>query len=888
MPRRSLAEYEQKRDFEKTPEPSGRSADTGEGPLIFVVHKHDARRLHYDIRLELDGVLLSFPVPKGPSATIGERRLAVRTEDHPLDYASFEGMIPRGEYGAGSSILWDAGTYSPDEEGLSFDDREEAQRQMREGLERGKLSVTFRGRKLKGSWAFVKTKENWLLLKHRDAAANAPVELVEDAASVVSGLTNDQMAAGQRAERRDPSPHYAPPSLPAARKAALTTIAPMLASAGKPIPGEGWSYEPKLDGMRVLAYLDHGTVRLISRGGIDVTRTYPGVAGALAAQPAATLVLDGEVVAVDEHGRPSFEVLQQRINLRGASEITAAERTWPVYFYAFDIVHLDGYDLSKCPLWQRREVLWRVLLPTPEVLPTAVIALPPDEAYNTAVSHGFEGIIAKRDESRYEPGKRSDSWRKRKATNVDVFVIAGWTPGKGSRGSSLGGLVLAERDANGTLHYRGRVGSGFDEATLADLRSRLDPIGGGPNPFGRKTPEGSDVTWVQPEIEVLVEYAERTSGGQLRAPVFRGFPSAADGIAAAPQDAGGPEVIRHLERGGASARLSGEGWELGVTNLDKEMWPPHEDEPAVTKRDLLVYSALAWPHARRHLEHRLLTLTRMPNGIHGKRFYQRHWSAHQPGFVETVRVFSEGDNVDKDFLLCNNLPTLLWLGQLADLEWHVGLARTDLGPDAGGATLDFDGTAERLDGSVLNRPDVLLIDLDPYIYRGDEKPGEEPKPSTHGFEAAKEAAFAVKELLDSLSLPCFVKTSGATGLHLFVPMKRTLEFDSVRAVAQALAAELVGRHSGLLTTEWESVKRRGKVFVDANQNARHKALAAAYSPRSHPGAPVSTPVTWKELPSLRLGQFTLRTTPARLESGGDPWATIRSAAVDLRERLGLD
>lgn len=884
MPRTDLGEYRRKRDFAKTPEPDS-GTPAGGGPLTFVVHKHDASRLHYDLRIECGGVLMSFPVPKGPSAKLGEKRLAVRSEDHPLDYAAFEGVIPAGQYGAGSSIIWDAGTYAPDEPRLLFDDRGAAEAAVQNGLEKGKLSLTFRGRKLKGSWALVKTKDAWLLLKHRDAAANPPVELTTHAESVLSGKTNSEIAR-EGGATREREMHFAPQSLKGARAEALKEFAPMLASAGKPIPAAGWSYEPKLDGIRALSYVRDGEAKIVSRGGHDITAAYPGIAEALGQLPASALALDGEIVAVNEEGRPSFELLQRRMNLQDPKEIRLAEASVPATYYVFDVPHLDGYNLAAVPLEDRREVLARVLVPGDRIRETATIPLPPAEAFEAAVPLGFEGIIAKRDGSRYQAGKRGDSWRKWKALSRGVYAIGGWTKGEGSRAGTFGGLLLGERTADGLI-YRGRVGSGFGDTEAKALRTRLDDLRTDGSPFVAATPEGRKATYVRPEIEVEVEFAEQTSSGVLRAPVFKRFAPGPDG-GSGPQEDEREALLEQLARPAKAFTLEGDGWTVGLTNLDKELWPAEAGSAAVTKRELLRHAIQAWPYVEPLLRDRLLTLTRYPNGIGGTRFYQKHVDAKKPEFVETVRVFSETDGKDKEFILCNNLATLVYFCQQAALEWHMNLARvTPAGEDEVGG-LRFNGSAENVDSSVLNHPDVLVFDLDSYVYAGDEKPGEEPRPNRKGFEASKRAANATKELLDELGLPSFLKTSGKTGLHIFVPITRTLDFDSVRAFATTLGNELVRRHPRLLTTEWQSKKRTGKVFVDVNQNGRARAMVAPFSPRAYKGAPVSVPVAWAALESLELGEYTIANCFELLaQRGPDPWARFGAAPMDLRKFLGM-
>jgi bifunctional non-homologous end joining protein LigD len=895
MPPDGLDEYRRKRDFRRTPEPEGRETPVAGGPLQFVVHKHAASRLHYDLRLELDGVLKCWALPKGPSADPRERRFAAHTEDHPLEYAGFEGVIPKGEYGAGPSLMWDAGTFSPDDKGNVFwDDPAGARAQLRREIAAGMLSVTFRGKRLKGSWALVRTKEDgsqWLLLKHRDSAARGADGLLDEDTSVASGLTLDELRGAGAGAAQAGDWSFRPPALAGAEPGAVSHLEPMLATAAPIPPGSGYSYEPKLDGIRAIAYLDHGATELRSRGGHDITATYPGIVAALRQQPAASAILDGEIVAIDASGRPSFELLQQRMNLQDAGAIAVAEREIVVVFFVFDLIHLDGYNLQRVALRDRRETLARVILRAPQLSQVAVIPAAPDDAFEAAVAAGFEGIIAKRDDSRYEAGRRSTAWLKRKALDRDVFVVGGWTAGTGHRSGSFGGLVIGEWDG-GALSYRGKVGAGFADADAAAIRRQLDAGARAGSPFSGATPDDRGAHWVEPRIRILVEYLNRTGAGVLRAPVFKGLvdesgkvpPVAHAPRAASSPDSGVVEQIRRLGRRGA---IEGPGWSIPVTNLDKVLWPAAGAGRAITKRDLLRYAAEVFPFARAHIADRPLTLLRFPDGIDGPKFYQKHWESDLPPFVETVEVFSDGEGRDRQALLCNNLPTLLWLCQVADIEWHATLARVVAGQGAEDLPTKFSGSVERLDQSVLNYPDFMLFDLDPYIYAGTERPGDEPQPNEPAFARTAEVALYLKEILDSLGLGGFVKTSGATGLHIYVPLVRQFDFSVVRAAANTICLELLSRRPKEVTMEWSTSRRTGKVFLDANQNARHKNLAVAYSPRAKPGAPVSMPLRWPEVGSAIPQRFILETAPGLLRQRGDAWEGILGAKQDLHALLGL-
>lgn len=863
-----------------------------------MVHKHAARGLHYDLRLELDGVMKSWAIPKGPSAASGEKRLAAMTEDHPIPYASYEGVIAKGEYGAGPSLIWDAGTFAPDEKITPpFDDRALSEAEFRKGIAAGKVGVTLRGKKLKGSWALVrmKSEKEWLLLKHKDAATDPPTDILDDEASVATGYTLDDLRAGAVAHTAGVDWSFSPAVVPGTKNAPLSRVEPMLSSS-TPIPSGGdFVFEPKLDGIRVIVTIDHGRIELRSRGGHDVTASYPGIAAALKEQPVSTAVFDGEIVAVDPGGRHSFELLQQRMNLSDSTAIAAAERAIPTGLYLFDVMYLDGYDITKAQLRHRREVLARVILPLPQVAETFAIPATAQEAFDFAIAAGFEGIMAKRADSRYEPGRRSSAWIKRKGKDTETFVVGGFTPGTGHRESSFGGLVLGEF-IDGRLEYRGKVGSGFTDKSVREMRTRLESLKQPASPFSGPTLDDRAASWVKPEVRVEIEYANRTAANILRAPIFKGLTSEGSSVqvlnALAPPfapnvPADGEHVVEQLAEARAKALLEGAGWQLAVTNLDKELWPAYGDQRAHTKRDVLVYAAKIWPTIQQHVQDRPLTLLRFPNGIHDKKFYQKHWEPELPEFVENLVIYSDDKAGDQRYLLCNNLPTLLWLCQLADIEWHAHLARVTGEPDAPGLPKSFAGSVENLTKSVLNYPDFILFDLDPYIYAGDEKKGDEPQPNFPAMEKTAEIALALKEILESLGLSSFVKTSGATGLHIYVPIIRNLDYSVVRAAANTVCMELLSRRPTEVTMEWATERRTGKVFLDANQNARHKNLAVAYSPRAKPGWPVSFPLLWDQVGKAHPPEFTLESVPPLVEQGGDAWADIYQAKQDLHQILGL-
>ncbi len=883
----ALADYAARRVFGATPEPAPAAPATRTGPLLFVVQLHAARRLHYDLRLELDGVLKSWALPRGPSLDPGVKRLAVRTEDHPFDYASFEGVIPPGQYGAGEVVVWDCGVYAPDAgHGAWPDDRAEATRQVRAALEQGKLSLFLRGEKLKGSFALVHSgaTQDWLLIKHRDAFATAR-EVTAQERSVVSGLTVADL-------RRLPAPEPLPAArlVPAGPRAPLPArLAPMLAElADAPFSHPDWLFEPKLDGYRVLAFVRNGEARLRSRRGLDLTPAFPQIAAELALQGADMLV-DGEVVALDAAGRPSFSALQNRAALTTPREIAAAERDTPAILYAFDLLHFAGLDLRQAPCSDRRRYLAQCLLPSAHV--QRVHAADDGVAlYAASLEQGFEGVMAKRRDSRYEAGRRSAAWLKIKPTRSAEFVIGGTTRGKGSR-TGLGALLLGYWEGD-RLRYAGNVGSGFDAATLARLKARLGPLATAEPPFAEVPPPRAATTWLRPEAVAEVRFAEWTRDGRLRAPVFLRLREDVDPRrvrrepehAAAPADTWSGEVLQQLAAPRQAFTLAVGPHRIRLTHLDRVYWPADAGlgTPAFTKRDLLRYLAQVSPWMLPHLADRPLTMIRMPEGIAGERFYQKHWAPPLPASAESLTIFSESRDERHDYLLCNNLPTLLWLAQSGTLEFHVWHSRTTPGADAAGLGSDFASSAAALENSLLNHPDYLVFDLDPYIYSGHEAAGAEPEYSAAGWEKGRETAFRLRELLQAMGLEPLVKTSGKTGLHVFVPIERTLDFAAVREVSGLIGRHLLRQHPDLITMDWQVARRTGRIFLDYTMNTRGKTLAAAYSPRGLPGAPVSMPLTWDALQTAQPHDFTLTRAVQRLAAAGDPWrdALVRKQSLE--------
>jgi len=896
-----LDEYSAKRAFDATPEPAPAPAP-GTGPLLFVVQQHSARQLHYDFRLECEGVLKSWAVPRGPSLNPGDKRLAVQTEDHPYDYASFEGVIPPKQYGAGEVIVWDCGVYTPDEDKKHlhhdqhlYHDRGEAERQIMEGLAKGKLSVTLRGAKLKGSFALVRTSRNpkdWLLIKHKDRFVS-DADIAEKSRSVLSGLAVEDLKA--LPVRRMPAAQL----VPSGKKEALPVkLLPMLAESRDAVfAGAGWMWEPKLDGYRTLAFIDDRDVKLRSRRGLDLTASFPKLAAELTLQAAKGIVLDGEIVAFGADGRPSFAALQERVQMKTEREIAQADRTTPTVFFCFDLLHFAGADLRGAPYADRRRWLEQCLLPSPHV---QLVHAEEDgeQLYQAALASGFEGVIAKRRDSSYEAGKRSPSWLKIKPTKSAEFVVGGITKGKGSR-APLGALLLGYWDED-RLRYCGHVGSGFDDRTLPQVKARSEKLKTDTCPFAETPEVHSPTTWVRPELVVEVEFQQWTPDGMLRAPVFLRLRDDVDpksvkrtdprtGVQAATRstDTVVDDVLRQLENKKTAFPIAVGSHQIRLTHLDRVYWPadPALKQPAVTKRDLLRYFAQVSPFILTHLADRPLTMIRMPEGIGGERFFQKHWDHELPEFADTITVFSEHKDERHDYLVCNNLATLLWLAQSGTLEFHVWHSRAKPGPDTEAQSTDYSGSLAALESSVLSYPDYVVFDIDPYIYSGKEAPGDEPELNTVAFEKGKEVAFRLRELLASMGLNAIVKTSGKTGLHVFVPIERTLDFDAARKVSEMVGRHLVRLHPKEVTVEWSVPKRTGKIFMDYNMNVRGKTLNVAYSPRGAPGAPVSMPLTWEELAKAHPLDFRITNAAERLAGTGDRWQDALARKQSLERAL---
>ncbi|MBV9597187.1 MAG: non-homologous end-joining DNA ligase [Chloroflexi bacterium] len=944
----ALDRYAQMRDFSRTPEPPPVPAHRG-GPLTFTIQKHAARRLHYDFRLEIDGVLVSWPIPKGPAYNPLDRRLAIQTEDHPYEYGTFEGVIPAGEYGGGQVIVWDAGTYSVvhDNTPLDFHDRHRVETLARKGVESGHLSIFLNGRKLKGGWTLQRTrgkgvKSQWLFLKRRDGLDDARLDITAADRSVLSGLSIEDLARGTLPQRQASQLAPTAEHLTGVRSVGMPRpYEPMLPTLSRDMfQRADWLYEPKLDGYRLLAFVDGGRVHLRSRGGQAYEERYPELVRWLGSQPVERAVFDGEVVAIGADGRMSFQRLQNR-----SGDPAAALR-----YYVFDLLYLDGFDLRGVALVDRKRLLHAVLAPLGGIEEVAAFD---DGArlFQAAGEQGFEGVVAKKRDSVYEPGARVRTWLKVKTSLTDDFVVVGYTLGTGRRSETLGSLILGSYDQARTLRYAGHVGTGFDEASLSDMLVRLTPLHRATSPLGEAIPRGAAASraggagvWVEPRVVVEIKFSERTEDGRLRHPVFlrvredkpaaevqpqavagppadverehanpspgrpsgtgvgaegqRGKPAVKRPYGSAlgnnlrqdPIQQATPEIVEALQVLDADPQkqvlhLTLDGHAVRLSSLNKVLWPATDTRRALTKRDLIRYFLQIAPVVLPHLRDRPVTMTRFPDGIHAQRFYQKSPLQGTPAFVERFSSFSEDNNRDVEYFVCNNAATLIWLAQLADLELHVTHTRIVADPDAPDLSTRFTRSRQNVEASTLNYPDFLVTDLDPYIYSGREPKGAEPELNPEGFQRACEVALWYRDMLEEIGLHPFLKTTGRTGLHLYVPIARTLDYDSVRAVGETLARRILASHPQVVTTEWATVARRGKVFLDYNMNRRGASLAAVYSPRAVDWAGVSTPLRWEELDHAYPTQFDLLNIPERLVQLGDLWQDILESRVDLKALL---
>jgi bifunctional non-homologous end joining protein LigD len=812
MPR-SLHEYERKRDLTATPEPAGRGDVPVEGLPRFVVQEHSATRLHWDLRLEHEGVLASWAIPNGIPPDPDENRKAVHTEDHPLEYLDFHGEIPQGNYGAGTMTIWDRGTYECHK------------------WETGKVVVTFHGERLSGRYALFRagSEKDWMI--HRmDRPADA------------------------------------------ARESMPENVVPMLAKLSTlPNDDDGWAYEIKWDGVRAVAYCQPGRIRLESRNLNDLTAQYPEIRGLVRNLGAHEAVLDGEIVAFDDQGRPSFERMQQRMHQTSESVIRRRSKSTPVTFMIFDLLYLDGRSLMDETYAGRRELLEELGLQGAHWQVPASVEGDGAGLLAASAEQGLEGLVAKRVDSRYEPGKRPGTWIKVKNTARQELVIGGWLPGEGRRAQRLGALLVGfyetAEDGEPQLRFAGRVGTGFREKDLNALKERLEPLQRSRSPFGAggKPPKGA--VFVEPELVAEVEFSEWTRERMLRHPSYKGLredkdprevvleapgdpnaPPAGERVPETDEPAREPSVLdAACPMPGGRAELELEGRTLRLSNLDKVLYP----KAGFSKGDVIDFYARVAPVLLPHLHGRPLTLKRYPDGVESEHFYEKRCPSHRPEWVTTAPVWSDRHKKEIDYCLANDTPTLVWAANLADIELHTSLS---LAAD-------------------IQRPTMMVFDLDP---------GEPAD-----IIDCCQVGVWIRGMLAELGLSVYAKTSGSKGLQLYVPLNTDVGYDRTKSFSRSVAETLERQLPDRVVSRMTRSLRPGKVLVDWSQNDDSKTTVCVYSLRAKERPTVSTPVDWEEVErALAEGDPALLTFDAaqvldRVEERGDLFAPVLSERQEL-------
>lgn len=867
-----LADYAAKRDFARTPEPSG-ARRPEPGPTTdqrFVIQMHRATRLHYDFRLEADGVLKSWAVPKGPSLDPADKRLAVHVEDHPLDYADFEGIIPKGNYGAGEVIVWDRGTY-----------------RLLEGTDAtaeiaaGKIKFILNGKKLQGMFTLVKTRGRdgednaWLIIKDRGDGVDPTWKIEDHSASVISGKTLRDIA-------NDPSaPHWISRAPGEPQPKPLPTVKqPMLATlVGAPFDDDGWLFELKWDGYRALCTIESGrSYRLVSRNGTDFTPMFPEFSSLPQAFGGHRAIVDGEIVVLDEQGRASFSALQKRLDRFGRGSLDVKSTAT---FVAFDLLALDGQDCRQQPLEERKRALEALLIPGNGAMYSKHVVAGGKSLYEVAERQGLEGIVAKRRASVYQE-RRSRDWLKIKTRQRQEFVIGGWTAGRGSR-TGFGALMLGLYEGT-ELVYVGSVGTGFDEALLTTIARRLKALATAKSPFAVPPKTQTKAHWVEPVLVGDVSFSEWTSDAMLRQAVFIGLREdkpplqcvreRSDPATGGPSETAVrkmrtkasrkpapatsvPSAAQRAKRTTVSVAVAERG--LVLSNQNKVLWP----DDGYTKGDLVDYYRSITQWIIPHLAGRPLTLERFPNGIDRSSFFEKHAPKGLPNWVPTVRVPSEyGQRSSIDFIVCNDEPTLTYVANLAAIVLHVWTSR---------------------EGS-LDVPDFVFFDLDPW---------QGCTPATLG-----RVALAVRDALAEIGLNSLVKTSGGSGLHVVVPLRPLYTYDVAKQFAELVARQIHARLPALTTLQRTTAKRpAATVYLDYVQVGEGKTMVAPYSVRARSRAPVSMPLDWGEVealarkrsrdPEAEFARWTMRNVPKMLADGGDRWDRSAWEAQEIESALRL-
>lgn len=840
----SLSSYENKRNFKRTPEP-GPGKRIKKSTLMFVVQRHDASHLHYDFRLEMDGVLKSWAVPKGPSMKAGEKRLAVQVEDHPYEYGKFFGEIPKGNYGAGTVDIWDTGTYSPIEDITG----PAAEKLLLSQLKSGDIKLHLNGKHLKGNFALVRmhgdTDKNWLLIKKDDQYALDNFNIEAEKPIKIHKQTKTQIVAQTKP--------FADTKTEDIDRAWKRLQYPMMAKLSSEVENDtDWLYEMKYDGYRAITKISHREVEMVSRNGNSFNLHYGRLIDVLK-NIEQDVILDGEVVIEDAKGRSDFQLLQNYTTTQKGT----------LKYYVFDILFLNGVDLTTMPLKHRKELL-NTFFQTynlKNIFNANFTIGKGEELFRKLADKGYEGIIAKNQESHYLSGKRSSEWLKVKSVQMQEAVICGYTLPQKSRkyfGSLILGIYNEEK-----LEYVGNCGSGFTDISLAQLHRQFNELETEQSPFeGKITMYGTKgkPIWMRPQLVCNVKFSEWTADKHLRHPVFMGLRS----------DKSAKEVIKESSEHIKPAKISPstksnekeikvekelkndslidvDGKTVKCTNLTKIYWP----EEAITKGNLISYYKRISPFILPYLKDRPQSLNRYPNGIYGESFYQKDMDvAKLPSWMKTEKIYSKSNKAYIDYLICNNTATLIYMANLGCIEinpWHSIYKRP-------------------------NNPDYTMLDLDP----GEDMP----------FSEVVDTAVVIKEICDELKIDCFCKTSGATGLHIYIPMGAKYTYDEVKLFTEILATLAHRRLPNITSLERKVAKRNNKLYIDYLQNRKGQTIASAYSVRPKPHATVSTPLLWKEVThELNPQMFTIHNIEKRLDSVGDLWKGVLGKAVHLAKVL---
>jgi bifunctional non-homologous end joining protein LigD len=795
----SLAQYKQKRDFHRTSEPAGSTKRRSSKQLEFVVQKHNASHLHYDFRLEMEGVLKSWAVPKGPSLNPEDKRLAMMTEDHPYDYRTFEGTIPAGNYGAGEVIVWDNGTYEPLHPG------DNPEKQLLTALAEGNLKINLHGKKLQGAFALVKQKKAednaWLLIKKRDQYASK-ADITQQVDSVISHRTLE-IDSGTEQDLE---------GLPKSNKPA--NVKPMLATlTDGPFDDHDWLYEIKWDGYRAIGSWDGHSAELYSRNGNDFSRKYGPISEALR-QLKHQVVLDGEVVVLDEKGRSRFELLQDY----------GRKPQGALIYYVFDLLWLDGHDLQSLPLIERKELLKQILPEDSRIRYSDHIREVGTDFFHTAEQQQLEGIMAKQCSSKYRQGFRSKQWLKIKTHLRQEVVIGGFTEPRGSR-KHIGALLVGIYEG-GQFKYVGHVGTGIPPKLMPELRERLDKLEADKSPFADSVKPNAPVHWVKPEMLCEVTFSEWTEDRRMRIPVFVGLRS----------DKPAKEVKREMPTASkpGSSRVK-------FSHLDKVFWP----EAGYTKQDLVNYYKAVRDFIMPYIMNRPHSLFRQPHGYQDKGFFQKDVAGAVPDWVETVGVYSESNEKDIHYFVAKDFEHLQQMVQLGCIEINP-----------------WSSTVKNL-----HQPDWVVLDLDPEAI---------------GFKSVVKVALVVNQLCDELGIPNYPKTSGKTGIHIYIPTGGKYTYEQLKTFAELLANMAHQRIPDITSVERRPAKRQGKIYIDFLQNREGQTLAAPYSVRPTKAASVSTPLYWDEVTDkLSPEDFTIKTAPERFKSIGDIWKPVLREGIDI-------